>query len=69
MSFFSFKANMTEMLEKNKHILTQITTLSNLMVNLSSCIKFDRYLGYNSVDELDAEAQHLAKSRNLFGSE
>lgn len=57
------------MLEKNKHILNQITTLSTLMVNLSSCIKFDRYRGYDSVDELNEEASQLAKNRNLYASE
>lgn len=57
------------MLEKNKHILNQITTLSTLMVDLSSCIKFDRYRGFDSADELNAVAQELAKNRNLYASE
>uniref|UniRef100_UPI003AAEC31A uncharacterized protein abca12 n=1 Tax=Centroberyx gerrardi TaxID=166262 RepID=UPI003AAEC31A len=61
-------SNMTTLLEKNKHILKQITTLSSLMVNISSCIKFDRYRGYDSADKLNAEAQHLAKDRNLYAS-
>lgn len=60
---------MTLMLEKNKHILKQISTLSSLMVNLSSCIKFDRYRGYDSVDELNSVAGELAKNRNLYASE
>lgn len=60
---------MTTLLEKNKPILQQITTLSSLMVNLSSCIKFDRYRGYNSTEELDAVAQELAKNRDLYASE
>lgn len=57
------------MLEKNKHILNQITTLSNLMVDLSSCITFDRYRGFDSADELDTVAQELAKNRDLYASE
>lgn len=57
------------MLEKNKHILKQITSLSTLMVNLSSCIKFDRYRGYDSAEELDAVASDLAKNRDLYASE
>ncbi|XP_061579710.1 glucosylceramide transporter ABCA12 [Cololabis saira] len=61
-------SNMTEMMEKNKHILGQITTLSNLMVKLSSCIKFDRYHGYDSAEELNNEAQELAKNRELYAS-
>ncbi|XP_061143427.1 glucosylceramide transporter ABCA12 [Syngnathus typhle] len=61
-------SNMTILLEKNKHIMDQITTLSTLMVNISSCIKFDRYQGYQSAEQLDAEAQELAKDRSLYGS-
>uniref|UniRef100_A0A665XAY9 ATP-binding cassette, sub-family A (ABC1), member 12 n=1 Tax=Echeneis naucrates TaxID=173247 RepID=A0A665XAY9_ECHNA len=61
-------SNMTVMLEKNKEVLKQITTLSTLMVDLSSCIKFDRYRGYDSADELNIEAQELAKDRNLYAS-
>lgn len=66
--FFS-KANMTLLLEKNKQVLNQITTLSTLMVRLSSCIKFDRYRGYDSVDELNDIAHDLAKNRDLYASE
>ncbi|KAM6978364.1 uncharacterized protein abca12 [Tautogolabrus adspersus] len=61
-------SNMTLMLEKNKQMLKQLTTMSTLMINLSSCVKFDRYRGYNSVEELDAEAQELAKNRDLYAS-
>ncbi|XP_034429942.1 ATP-binding cassette sub-family A member 12 isoform X2 [Hippoglossus hippoglossus] len=61
-------SNMTVMLEKNKQILNQITTLSTLMVDLSSCIKFDRYRGYDSAEQLNHEAQELAKDRNLYAS-
>lgn len=66
---FPFAANMTLVLEKNKQILDQITTLSTLMTTLSSCIKFDRYRGYDSVEEMDSVAQELAKNRELYASE
>ncbi|XP_037646004.1 ATP-binding cassette sub-family A member 12 isoform X9 [Sebastes umbrosus] len=61
-------SNMTVLLEKNKHIMKQITTLSTLMVNISSCIKFDRYRGFDSANELDTVAQDLAKNRDLYAS-
>ncbi|XP_032384919.1 ATP-binding cassette sub-family A member 12 isoform X2 [Etheostoma spectabile] len=61
-------SNMTVMLANNKHVLDQITILSTLMVNLSSCIKFDRYRGYDSADELNTAAQDLAKNRDLYAS-
>ncbi|CAL8266921.1 unnamed protein product [Lota lota] len=61
-------ANMTVMLDKNKQALKQITVLSNLMVNISSCIKFDRYRGYDSAEEMNAVAQELAKNRDLYAS-
>ncbi|KAJ0005860.1 hypothetical protein NQD34_015754 [Periophthalmus magnuspinnatus] len=61
-------SNMTVMLEKNTDLLRQITTLSTLMVDLSSCITFDRYQGYDTEEELNTEAQDLAKDRNLYAS-
>nr|XP_040057060.1 ATP-binding cassette sub-family A member 12 [Gasterosteus aculeatus aculeatus] len=61
-------SNITLMLENNKDVMNQITTLSSLMVNISSCIKFDRYHGYDSADELNTRAQELAKSRDLYAS-
>ncbi|XP_041858132.1 ATP-binding cassette sub-family A member 12 isoform X2 [Melanotaenia boesemani] len=61
-------SNMTVMLSKNKNILDQITTLSTLMMRLSSCVKFDRYHGYDSVEELNTVAQNLAKNRDLYAS-
>lgn len=60
---------MTEMLEKNQFILQQITTLSNLMMNLSSCVNFDRYRGFNSTEELNKQAEKLAQNRELYASE
>ncbi|KAF5903388.1 ATP-binding cassette sub-family A member 12, partial [Clarias magur] len=61
-------SNMTEMLEKNQFILQQITTLSNLMMNLSSCVNFNRYRGFNSTEELNSQAEKLAKNRELYAS-
>ncbi|XP_053732917.1 glucosylceramide transporter ABCA12 [Synchiropus splendidus] len=61
-------SNLTKMLEENKEMVNQVTALSTLMVNISSCITFDRYRGYDSEEQLDAKAQELAKDRRLFGS-
>uniref|UniRef100_A0A8C2AMP7 ATP-binding cassette, sub-family A (ABC1), member 12 n=1 Tax=Cyprinus carpio TaxID=7962 RepID=A0A8C2AMP7_CYPCA len=60
--------NMTVLLEKNKFIMEQITTLSMLMMNLSSCVNFDRYRAFNSTDELDEQAERLAQNRELYAS-
>uniref|UniRef100_A0A3P8QCK2 ABC transporter domain-containing protein n=1 Tax=Astatotilapia calliptera TaxID=8154 RepID=A0A3P8QCK2_ASTCA len=62
-------SNMTLMLETNKEIVDHINTLSTLMVDISSCIKFDRYRGFDSADELNSAAQELAKNRDLYASE
>ncbi|XP_050975192.1 uncharacterized protein abca12 isoform X4 [Labeo rohita] len=61
-------SNMTVLLEQNKFIMEQITTLSMLMMNLSSCVNFDRYRGFNSTDELDDQAEKLAQNRELYAS-
>ncbi|XP_048050303.1 glucosylceramide transporter ABCA12 isoform X2 [Megalobrama amblycephala] len=61
-------SNMTVLLEKNKFIMQQITTLSMLMMNLSSCVNFDRYRAFNSTDELDKQAEKLAQNRELYAS-
>ncbi|XP_036065527.1 uncharacterized protein abca12 isoform X2 [Oryzias melastigma] len=61
-------SNMTEMLDSHKEILDQITTLSTLMMQISSCVKFDRYRAYDSEVELNAVAEGLAKNRDLYAS-
>ncbi|XP_028991900.1 uncharacterized protein abca12 [Betta splendens] len=61
-------SNMTLMLETNKYMVKQITALSNLMVDVSSCVTFDRYRGFDSADELNTVAQELAKTRDLYAS-
>ncbi|XP_041938349.1 uncharacterized protein abca12 isoform X2 [Alosa sapidissima] len=61
-------SNMTELLEKNKFIVTQITTLSSLMMNLSSCVNFDRYKPMSNEEEMDKQAEALTQSRDLYAS-
>ncbi|XP_060733092.1 uncharacterized protein abca12 isoform X2 [Tachysurus vachellii] len=61
-------SNMTQMLEKNKFILKQITTLSTLMMNLSSCVNFDRYRAFSSINDLNKQAEKLAQNRELYAS-
>ncbi|RVE58102.1 hypothetical protein OJAV_G00206000 [Oryzias javanicus] len=61
-------SNMTEMLDSHKDILDQITTLSTLMMQISSCVKFDRYRAYDSEEKLNAVAEELAKNRDLYAS-
>lgn len=59
---------MTQMLEKNQFILKQITTLSTLMMNLSSCVNFDRYRAFSSINDLNKQAEKLAQNRELYAS-
>ncbi|MCI4378826.1 hypothetical protein PGIGA_G00219950 [Pangasianodon gigas] len=61
-------SNMSQLLEENQFILQQITTLSNLMMNLSSCVNFDRYRAFNSVEELNKQAEKLSQNRELYAS-
>ncbi|KPP71580.1 hypothetical protein Z043_109489 [Scleropages formosus] len=61
-------SNITSMLIENQDIVQQITTLSSLMMNLSSCVNFDRFQAFNSTDELSAQAEALAKTRDLYAS-
>uniref|UniRef100_A0A8C9WNN1 ATP-binding cassette, sub-family A (ABC1), member 12 n=1 Tax=Scleropages formosus TaxID=113540 RepID=A0A8C9WNN1_SCLFO len=65
---FASTANITSMLIENQDIVQQITTLSSLMMNLSSCVNFDRFQAFNSTDELSAQAEALAKTRDLYAS-
>ncbi|XP_027022078.2 uncharacterized protein abca12 [Tachysurus fulvidraco] len=61
-------SDMAQMLEKNQFILKQITTLSTLMMNLSSCVNFDRYRAFNSLNDLNKQAEKLAQNRELYAS-
>uniref|UniRef100_A0A672GSV5 ATP-binding cassette, sub-family A (ABC1), member 12 n=1 Tax=Salarias fasciatus TaxID=181472 RepID=A0A672GSV5_SALFA len=75
--FADLRKHSQEWLRSSKYIVDSakvlghtlpMLALSTLMVDLSSCIKFDRYRGYDSADQLNAEAQALAKSRDLYAS-
>uniref|UniRef100_A0AAR2JHU9 ABC transporter domain-containing protein n=1 Tax=Pygocentrus nattereri TaxID=42514 RepID=A0AAR2JHU9_PYGNA len=59
---------MLQMLQQNRLIMQQISTLSSLMMNLSSCVNFNRYKGYNSTEELDKQAEKLSQNRELYAS-
>ncbi|KAJ8396359.1 hypothetical protein AAFF_G00019360 [Aldrovandia affinis] len=61
-------SNMSTLLEKNKHIVQQITTLSSLMLNLSSCVNFHRFQGINSTEELNILGENLTRTRDLYAS-
>ncbi|MCJ8732883.1 hypothetical protein PDJAM_G00216800 [Pangasius djambal] len=61
-------SNISQLLEKNQFILQQITALSNLMMNLSSCVNFDRYRAFNSIEELNKRAEKLSQNRELYAS-
>uniref|UniRef100_A0A8C8DMQ6 ATP-binding cassette, sub-family A (ABC1), member 12 n=1 Tax=Oryzias sinensis TaxID=183150 RepID=A0A8C8DMQ6_9TELE len=56
------------LLDNHKDVLDQITTLSTLMMQISSCVTFDRYRAYDSEEELNAVAEALAKNRDLYAS-
>ncbi|KAG7227448.1 hypothetical protein INR49_005262 [Caranx melampygus] len=60
-------SNMTVMLENNKHLMRQITTLSTLMVDLSSCIKFDRYRVIFKLPK-DEDSSRTRKARSASNS-
>lgn len=38
------------------------------MMNLSSCINFDRFHGINSTEDLNTVAEHLTQTRDLYAS-
>uniref|UniRef100_A0AAR2LEQ5 ABC transporter domain-containing protein n=1 Tax=Pygocentrus nattereri TaxID=42514 RepID=A0AAR2LEQ5_PYGNA len=61
--------DVTQILQYISNIfLCQISTLSSLMMNLSSCVNFNRYKGYNSTEELDKQAEKLSQNRELYAS-
>ncbi|KAI4872788.1 hypothetical protein NFI96_020720 [Prochilodus magdalenae] len=61
-------SNMTQMLQENKLVVQQISTLSSLMMNLSSCVNFNRYEGYNSTEDMEKQAEKLSQNRELYAS-
>ncbi|KAJ8352847.1 hypothetical protein SKAU_G00243230 [Synaphobranchus kaupii] len=61
-------SNMSTLLGQNVHIVRQITTLSTLMMNLSSCVNFDRFQGLNSTQMLNELGENLTQTRDLYAS-
>lgn len=55
-------------LVNNIDIIDQLNTLSSLTVNISSCVLYDRIQASDTVEEMEAVAEQLYKSNELFGS-
>ncbi|XP_064420092.1 glucosylceramide transporter ABCA12 [Latimeria chalumnae] len=60
--------NRTEKLQENPEVITQLDTLSNLMLNISSCVTFDRIEPVETLEDLNARADELSKNRELYAS-
>ncbi|MGH0148450.1 UNVERIFIED_CONTAM: hypothetical protein FKN15_033743, partial [Acipenser sinensis] len=61
-------ANLTKMLEENRKVMDQLTVLSTLMLNLSSCVNFNRIQPVSSIAEMNAMAKELLKTKELYAS-
>uniref|UniRef100_W5MAB7 ATP binding cassette subfamily A member 12 n=1 Tax=Lepisosteus oculatus TaxID=7918 RepID=W5MAB7_LEPOC len=61
-------SNVSAQLQKNSNVLKQMTTLSQLMLNLSSCVSFDRFQALNSTAELNSLALDLTQTRDHYAS-
>ncbi|XP_066478185.1 glucosylceramide transporter ABCA12 [Tiliqua scincoides] len=55
-------------LQNNTDILNQLSILSGLAVNVSSCVFFDRIRPFNTTEELETVAKDLFLKNELFGS-
>nr|XP_006127456.1 ATP-binding cassette sub-family A member 12 [Pelodiscus sinensis] len=55
-------------LQNNADIINQLNILSNLAVNVSSCVLFDRIRVAKTREELETEAKELFLKNELFGS-
>ncbi|KAF4014147.1 hypothetical protein G4228_005234 [Cervus hanglu yarkandensis] len=55
-------------LENSIDLIDQLSILSSLTVNISSCILYDRIQAAESIDKMEREAKRLYKSNELFGS-
>uniref|UniRef100_A0A4W2CL05 ATP binding cassette subfamily A member 12 n=1 Tax=Bos indicus x Bos taurus TaxID=30522 RepID=A0A4W2CL05_BOBOX len=55
-------------LENSIDLIDQLSILSSLTVNISSCVLYDRIQAAESVDKMEREAKRLYKSNELFGS-
>ncbi|XP_041118415.1 ATP-binding cassette sub-family A member 12-like [Polyodon spathula] len=61
-------SNLTKMLEENQKVMDQLTVLSQLMLNLSSCVNFNRNQPVSSIAEMNAMAKELLKTKELYAS-
>ncbi|MBN3307253.1 ABCAC protein, partial [Amia calva] len=61
-------SNVSALLQSNSRVLQQMTTLSYLMINLSSCVNFDRFQALSSVEDLDNLGTNLTRTRDLYAS-
>ncbi|MGH0132559.1 UNVERIFIED_CONTAM: hypothetical protein FKN15_067945 [Acipenser sinensis] len=61
-------SNLTKMLEENRKVMDQLTVLSTLMLNLSSCVNFNRIQPVSSIAEMNAMAKELLKTKELYAS-
>ncbi|MGH0158140.1 UNVERIFIED_CONTAM: hypothetical protein FKN15_034802 [Acipenser sinensis] len=61
-------SNLTKMLEENRKVMDQLTVLSKLMLNLSSCVNFNRIQPVSSIAEMNAMAKELLKTKELYAS-
>ncbi|KAI4574758.1 hypothetical protein MJT46_004037 [Ovis ammon polii x Ovis aries] len=55
-------------LENSIDLIDQLSILSSLTVNISSCVLYDRIQAAESIDKMEREAKRLYKSNELFGS-
>ncbi|KAK6482929.1 hypothetical protein HHUSO_G14293 [Huso huso] len=61
-------SNLTKMLEENRKVMDQLTVLSKLMLNLSSCVNFNRIQPVSSIAEMNVMAKELLKTKELYAS-
>ncbi|XP_019373948.1 PREDICTED: ATP-binding cassette sub-family A member 13 [Gavialis gangeticus] len=61
-----YEAMMDKML--NNSVIEQIDLLSQLMVNISSCVLLDRFQPLESVEKLEAKAHELMQQNNFLAS-
>ena len=66
--FFSSLDILRLKLENSIDLIDQLSILSSLTVNISSCVLYDRIQAAESIDKMEIEAKSLYKSNELFGS-
>ncbi|XP_069469529.1 ATP-binding cassette sub-family A member 13 [Ambystoma mexicanum] len=52
----------------NSTVTQQVNMLSQLMVNISSCVRLDRFQPFNSTEELEVKAHELMQQNNFLAS-